>query len=105
MYNNRQRALMKALVECKNGKDIFNKIESDMVDIVSDLCYNICKGNIKLSNKKLNHLKPYKQIMHKLADRDYSKRTKRRIIQQRGGAILPILIPLLAAAIGGLVGR
>ena len=59
---------------------------------------NVLNGNLKLSDCKKRKLKKYKAILRKIADKHLSS-AKKRLINQRGGFLLPLLsaaLPVLA---------
>ena len=69
-----------------------------------ELAHNTLNGNIKLNKKQINQIKPYRNILRQLclaSNRKCSK--KRRRLVQKGGAILPIILPAIASLLASII--
>ena len=84
------------------AKTLINKADPQLIDCVSDICYNILKRKVKLSSKEKARLARYKKQIRTVAKKSNSKKSKRTVIQ-KGGFLGAILAPLLGSLIGPLV--
>ena len=86
---------LKSLKNCKNIKQrrvLINKCKNCLVNAISEISKNCLKGNIKLSKCKINKLKKYKNVLRLISKRLPLCKRKKLIIQ-KGGGFLSILIP------------
>lgn len=80
----------------KLQKALLRQLDIDFVACLCDCIDNIKDKTIKLSKKQWKKLKPYSNILNKLAAPTTSFKTKRRIlIQQKGGFLPYIISPVL----------
>ena len=71
---------------------MINNSPKEVIDSVSECCLNIIKGNVRLTKVQLSS----KQV---------SLPEKKKIINQKGGALLGLLLkPLLAPIVGSVLG-
>lgn len=87
-----------------------NIIESGGLDVVkcfSDICLNICRGNLPLSPQELGALKRYKRHIRCLAQPGVPLKVKKALlIKQSGGALpLALLAPLIGTTLSILYNR
>ena len=69
-----------------------------------ELAHNTLNGKIKLNTKQAIQIKPFKNILKQLclaSNRKCPK--KRRRLVQKGGAILPILLPAIASLLASII--
>lgn len=80
--------------------------DDDIIIAIAEVALNILNGNLKLNNKQLQKLGVHKLALRKLANKNQSVKSKRKILVQSGGALfLPtILSTLLASGIAKLLG-
>ena len=67
-----------------------------------ELCLNIIRGNLPLSNAEFHKLKRHRKTLESLASRRVPLYKKREIVNQKGGfigAVANLAIPLLASII------
>lgn len=96
----------KALSILKSMKksDRCKAIASSNNKFIRDFCTAVKKlRSKKVSPKLRKRLAPYKGQLRKLANPKVSIGSKRKVLTQRGGVILPLLAPLLAPLIGPVV--
>lgn len=62
-----------------------------------ELIDNVIHNKVKLNEKDRKRLQRYRSILREIADRKVSIKKKRQHLVQTGGAILPLLIPAVAA--------
>ena len=83
----------------KLRKVIILNCGKELVNCISEINLNVLNGNLKLSDRTKRKLKKYKTLLRKLADRHVSSSAKKRLINQRGGFLFPLLtaaLPILA---------
>jgi len=61
------------------------------------------KGNVQLSSCSKKKLKKHKRQIRKVADKKVSAATKKKILVQKGGFLLPLLSAVLPAIASLLV--
>ena len=76
-----------------------------MIHIICYCVYNVVKGNVpSLNQEKVNKLARHKTILIKLTKKVPIK-GKRKILVQKGGGFLPLLLPLVAPLIAKVVSK
>lgn len=74
-----------------------------LVRSICECADNTLKGHVKLSSLQKTRLSRHKKILRKLVRRGQNWKTKKKILLQRGGAILPLLLgPLLGGVLSSL---
>jgi hypothetical protein len=106
MFTKRQALILQLLQKSKPRErvSILQGVDNKMIRLISEMALNTLQGNIRLSPKQRKHLQRYKQILRSLADKRTRVGEKRRIIIRQKGGFLPILLPIIANAVGGLLG-
>lgn len=90
----------------KQTKAVIKDAHPQLISCICELCLNLLKNNIPVSNCTLKKVKKHKKLIRALATKGESVAKKKKLISQKGGfAFLPLLAPLLASAIGGVVGK
>jgi hypothetical protein len=104
-YNQRDKALLLALTKCKKNqcKRILSQLENSNTKLICDICSNVVRGNVSVPEDTLKKLKKHKQTLLKLSNRKIGLPIKRKLINQRGGAFLPLLLPLISGLVGSLI--
>jgi len=75
---------------------------SQLIRVICECCLNILKGNVTLSKLEKKRLKKHRLLLRRLAERKPLK-TKQKLIQEGGGAFLPLLLaPIISAITGAL---
>ena len=85
----------------KIQKHILKNSSKELIRCICDCCLNLLKCNLKINSTQKKKLKPYKNSVRQLADRNISLTKKRKVIQS--GGFLSALLGVLAPAIGGLI--
>lgn len=84
-------------------KVILKNADDNLISSICEISLNLCKGNIKCSNKKsYNKIKKFRSSLHKLAKaRKHQKHLKneRSVLYQKGGAFLPVLLTSVLPAL------
>ena len=77
---------------------------SSIINAVSECCKNVLKGNVNLTSSQKQKLAPRCQHLRLLASKSFPIKKKKRILNQKGGALLGLLLkPLLGAALGSVL--
>lgn len=92
----------------KSRQKIINDSPKEVIDCVGECCLNIIKGNVHLTKAQKQQLQSRKQHIRNLSTKRVSVAAKKKIINQKGGAILglllkPLLAPLIGSVLGGLL--
>ena len=99
--------LLNVLSHCKPKirNAILKNCENDLIHIICDCVYNVVKGNVPgLTQQKVNKLARHKTSLIKLTKKVPIK-NKRKILIQKGGGFLPVLLPLVAPLIAQAVSK
>lgn len=86
----------------KLTQTILANADSKLIEAICEITLNLCKGNLDCNSRERKKLKKYRKNLYKLASakKNQKRYTKeRRILQQHGGAFLPLIIPAALAAI------
>ncbi len=95
MINNKDKLLL-SILKLYRGS-ILKDLEKDIIRVLSELSYNILYGNIPISTKRKKALAPYKQTLVKFTRRSTRLAEKRKLLSQKGGFLLPLLVPLITS--------
>lgn len=92
------------LAKCKQrqANSIIKNAEPDLIHCLSDVCHNILKGNVALSDAARSNLGKYKSHIRKVANKKTTAKHKRTLIQ-KGGFLGALLKPLLGVVAGPLL--
>ena len=96
---------LRALCKCKGKKRrmLLQHASGNLIRTVAQVGKNLLKGNIKLSDHQKRRLRRHKKTLHALSMKRSSLKSKRRLLMQKGGAFLPLLLgPILSAVVGSL---
>jgi hypothetical protein len=90
----------------KSRKVLLQQASKKELTTLFEICLNIIKGNIPLTNTQLKKLKKHQKLIRALSDKKISLRQKKLIVNQKGGAIRAVVgtiaslvLPLLAKLI------
>lgn len=87
---------------CKMRKAMLKNANPELIKTISEICYNVLNGNLKLSEKTRTKLGKYKKAMRVIGCPHKSVSSKQRVIVQHGNGLLPILLntllPLVVSA-------
>ena len=99
---------LRALCKCKGRKRklLLQKASGSLIRTVSQVAKNTIKGNIPLSGRQEERLRRHKKTLRALSLAKSSLKKKRKLLIQKGGAFLPLLLgPILSAVAGSLFSR
>ena len=89
----------------KCRKKMIQESPKEVIDCVGECCINLIKGNVRLTNAQKNQLRARKQHIRLLSSKQVPLDTQKKIINQKGGALLGLLLkPLIAPIIGSVLG-
>lgn len=83
------------------AKAILKNATPDLLAALCECCLNILKGNVPLTPAQKKRLSRHKNNLRLLIKKKTSNKKRRQILQ--AGGFLPLLAPLLAPIVGGLV--
>ena len=73
------------------------KESNELVRSIGEAAHNVLRGNVPLSEERRRRLvgpkSCHREHLHCLAKKSVSLKAKKKILNQRGGALLPLLIP------------
>jgi hypothetical protein len=81
-------------------KKLLLAADTNFIKILIECCFNILNGNVKLPKQKIQKLEKYKEIIRKIAKASKNINNKKKVLIQKGGAFLPLILPSI---ISGLV--
>ena len=71
-------------------------LTEEQLKTICEVILNILKGTVDLSPKQRKVLKKKKRLLYQLASKSVPSKTKKQLLVQQGGSILPsILVPAL----------
>ena len=96
---------LQVLIRCKPKlrKAILEHGPGHVLMSICECSHNVLKGVIPLTPSQKQRMSRYKKHLRTLADKKVSRVRKRRLLSQKGGNILTILIPTVLSAISSLL--
>lgn len=88
----------------KRRSIIFEKAGPCLVRILCECALNTLKGNITLGPKELKRLKKYGKPLVELVKNNKEPYNKARNCLEKTGGFLPVILPAIISAIGGVLG-
>lgn len=86
------------LLKPKFRKALLIASDDEEINCVCECIYNVLKGNIPVEKKEKQKLKKFKNILRKLVLKGKNK-SRKRIIIQKGGGFLPIILGSVLTAL------
>ena len=86
----------------KLRKILIKKVPESVITAICECCLNTLKGVIRLTPRQKRRLAPYKTQLRALANRKVSRKCKKTYLMQRGGALLPFVLPVALGSLGSL---
>lgn len=88
----------------KKRKEIIENTDDGLVLCLCDMAKNTLNSSVPLSKAQFKKLALHKRILRKLISRKISIKKKRKaILKQGGGFLLPLIAPIIAAIVQGLI--
>ena len=91
-------AFLHLLSDChpKQRKVLLETLTDEQLKTLCEVVLNILKGIIHLSPRQQQKLRKKKRVLYQLVSKSIPSKTKKRLLVQEGGSVLPsILIPAL----------
>lgn len=90
----------------KLQKSILKNCDDEVIKAIIEIVFNILEGVHKISPKTKHELEKYKLELRKIACPGRTLANKRKVLVQKGGSFLPILLStVLSGIIGKLLGK
>jgi len=90
--------------EPKLHKAIISNCKRELVNSISECVLNVLNGNIKLTRCNTRKLRKHKAALRKVACKQVPLSSKKKLIVQRGGFLIPLLSAVLPT-IASLINR
>lgn len=82
----------------KKRSQLLSDLTTEQIIALVEICHNIVKNNFKLKPKQLQHLKPHKDFLRKLARKRSIKSAKTVVQNGYGFPYSKLLAPLISAS-------
>lgn len=92
---------IKSAKTIKQRKNLIRKARDCVIDSISEIALNCLKGNIPLKSCDFNKLKKFRNFLRRISS-GIPIQKRRKLIIQKGGQILPILISNALGYLGSL---
>ena len=96
---------LQVICKCKNKKRkaLAQSASNRVIRTIAQVGKNVLNGNFKLSPRQKQRIRRHKKILRALSLKRSSLKSKRKLLIQKGGAFLPLLLgPILSAVAGSL---
>ncbi len=87
----------------KLRKAILENSDRALVYAICEICDNLLRGNIPLSDSHKTKLKRHRDKIRKLAQRGEGWQVKKKTLVQTGGSFLPLLLSAVASILPNLL--
>jgi hypothetical protein len=96
---------LRVLGNCKKKmlKAIITSSDKELISCICECILNCLNGNIKLKDKEIVGLRPFKRIFRELLIKKKPLKRKKKILIQHGSGFLPILIPAIIQALSSIL--
>ena len=95
------RTIQKARPDLRQS--LLKLADEDLIRCIVECADNTLKGHVQLSPFQKKRLSRHKKFLRRLVKRGEAWRTKRKLIAQSGGFLLPLLAPVIGALVASLV--
>jgi hypothetical protein len=82
---------------------LLSSASDELIKVIVECAINTLNGNHKLSTDEKSKLGKYKNRLRELVNPKISFKSKRKLLIQKGGFIVPLLTSILSSVIGALV--
>ena len=79
----------------KLRKAILSSCDRELVNTISECVLNVLRGNLKLSDSQKRRLQSFRGQLRSVIGRHVPLVAKKRLINQRGGFLVPLLSAIL----------
>lgn len=85
---------------------ILEQLDRPTVDAICEICHNLVAGAVPLTPSKKSKLSKHKKVLRQLAQRGEGWKQKKKVLRQKGGAFLPVLLgTVLSSLLGSIFSR
>lgn len=102
LFGKKNAVLLQAICAAspQQRRALINRADLKLVRCICECALNILKGNVPLKPSEKKRLSKHKTFLRKLAKIGKSLKTKKKIINQKGGSLLPLILgPVVSALI------
>lgn len=99
-------ALLKALLKLKPQQRlaILKSADKELVRCLCECALNVIKGKVPVNSGHKKKLSPYKQLLRKLVLKKGSWKNKKKILLQKGGNFIPLILgPILSTVLSAVL--
>src|SRR5215469_3099291 len=82
---------------------LLESASDDLIKAIVECAINTLNGNLKLTKNEKTRLKKFKNRLRALVSPKISFKSKRKLLVQKGGFIVPLLTSILSGVIGALI--
>jgi hypothetical protein len=93
-----------AFSKTRYKKAILNKADKQLILSICDIIFNILNGNVHIDNDTKNKLNKHKFFLRRLIEKS-SLQQKKKILIQKGGNILGIILPALITTLSAIFAK
>lgn len=86
-------------------KAILKEADKPLVYSICEICDNLLKGHVPISEKQKNQLKKHKTLIRKIAQKGEGWKKKKAHLQRGGAAVLPLLLSILGSVLPSILGN
>lgn len=79
--------------------------KNEMCKCLRLISHNVLQRNLPLTRSQLNELRPFQDDLRAFSSKRVPNKQKLRVLNQKGGALLPILIPAVITLVSELIAR
>ena len=73
-------------------KSIVKTADKSLICAICECIQNVMNGNVQITKRMLNKLKPHKEVLRKLQKKGTLK-SKKKLLLQKGGSVFAYIIP------------
>lgn len=95
------REIAKAKPEMR--KSILKVADKELMRCICECAKNTLNGNVKLHSHQKRKLARHKHILRQLVSPGKSWKSKRKVVVQSGGFLLPLLAPILGTVLSSII--
>ena len=107
----RHYSLLKHIAKCSTADchHVVRGLSDDVIRLMSQICVNVMNKSLTQNPAyAVKRLSPYKKQLRSVTRPGTTVKTKRRVLEQKGGfigALLGVALPLITSLIGSAVNR
>lgn len=90
------------ILKPKFRKALLKSCNDEEIKCICECIYNVLRGGVPIPEKEKDKLQKYKNVLRKIISKGKDK-CRKRIIIQKGGAFLPIILGSVLSALLGTI--